>query len=60
MSIAFESGALVTLRSGGPTMTVDSIGTWGQVVCVWFVGMEVRRAGFAAPTLIHCEEEVPF
>lgn len=29
-------GDLVDLKSGGPTMTVDSVAPDGKLVCLWF------------------------
>jgi uncharacterized protein YodC (DUF2158 family) len=49
----FKSGDLVTLRSGGPVMTVDTVNTdifdddkMTGVLCVWFVGEKLERARF--------------
>ena len=48
-----KSGDLVVLKSGGPTMTVDSVNTdifddhkITGVVCVWFVGEKLERVRF--------------
>lgn len=48
-----KSGDLVVLKSGGPTMTVDSVNTSifdddkiTGVVCVWFVGQKLERVRF--------------
>jgi uncharacterized protein YodC (DUF2158 family) len=47
----FQKGDVVTLRSGGPTMTVrkmDPMILGNQIVrCVWFNRAEKREAGFA-------------
>jgi uncharacterized protein YodC (DUF2158 family) len=44
--IGIKSGDLVVLKSGGPTMTVDTVNTdifddnkITGVLCVWFVGI---------------------
>jgi uncharacterized protein YodC (DUF2158 family) len=49
----FKSGDLVTLKSGGPTMTVDTVNTdifddgkITGVLCVWFVGAKLERVRF--------------
>src|SRR5689334_11082166 len=49
----FKSGDLVVLKSGGPTMTVDSVNTSifddnkiTGIVCVWFVGEKLERVRF--------------
>src|SRR5882757_9852889 len=48
-----KSGDLVVLKSGGPTMTVDTVNTdifddnrITGVLCVWFVGDRLERARF--------------
>jgi len=50
---AIKSGDLVVLKSGGPTMTVDSVNTSvfddnkvTGIVCVWFVGKRLERVRF--------------
>jgi len=49
----FKSGDLVILKSGGPTMTVDSVNTnisdddkITGMLCVWFVGEKLERVRF--------------
>lgn len=49
----FKSGDLVVLKSGGPTMTVDTVNTdifddskITGVLCVWFVGEKLERVRF--------------
>jgi uncharacterized protein YodC (DUF2158 family) len=49
----FKSGDLVVLKSGGPTMTVDTVNTdifdddkITGVLCVWFVGDKLQRVRF--------------
>jgi uncharacterized protein YodC (DUF2158 family) len=45
-------GDVVTLKSGSPKMTIDSIHTNGQVCnCVWFAGTEQKSGSFALATL---------
>jgi uncharacterized protein YodC (DUF2158 family) len=48
-----KSGDLVTLKSGGPTMTVDTVNTdifdddkITGLLCVWFVGDKLERVRF--------------
>ena len=48
-----KSGDLVVLKSGGPTMTVDTVNTdifdddkVTGVLCVWFVGDKLERVRF--------------
>jgi uncharacterized protein YodC (DUF2158 family) len=48
-----KSGDLVVLKSGGPTMTVDTVNTdifdddkVTGIVCVWFVGEKLERVRF--------------
>lgn len=48
-----KSGDLVVLKSGGPTMTVDTVNTdifddhkITGVLCVWFVGEKFERVRF--------------
>jgi uncharacterized protein YodC (DUF2158 family) len=50
---AIKSGDLVVLKSGGPTMTVDTVNTdifddnkITGLLCVWFVGEKLERVRF--------------
>jgi uncharacterized protein YodC (DUF2158 family) len=50
---AVKPGDLVVLKSGGPTMTVDTVNTdifddntITGVLCVWFVGEKLERVRF--------------
>ena len=50
---AIKSGDLVVLKSGGPTMTVDTVNTdifdddrITGLLCVWFVGDKLQRVRF--------------
>ncbi len=49
----FNPGDVVSLKSGGPSMTVEQVGPQGQkVVCVWIVeGKDVRSYAFAPDAL---------
>jgi uncharacterized protein YodC (DUF2158 family) len=49
----FKSGDLVVLKSGGPTMTVDTVNTdifdddrITGILCVWFLGEKLQRVRF--------------
>ena len=49
----FRSGDLVVLKSGGPTMTVDTVNTdifddnkITGILCVWFIGEKLERVRF--------------
>jgi uncharacterized protein YodC (DUF2158 family) len=49
----FKSGDLVALKSGGPTMTVDTVNTdifdddkITGILCAWFVGQKLERVRF--------------
>lgn len=55
MAEAFQLGDVVRLKSGGPAMTVHG-DSYGNVICVWFVGTE-RKSGEFAPTSIILHEE---
>jgi uncharacterized protein YodC (DUF2158 family) len=48
-----KSGDLVVLKSGGPTMTVDTVNTdifddnkVTGILCVWFIGEKLERVRF--------------
>ncbi|MBF0559676.1 MAG: DUF2158 domain-containing protein [Nitrospirae bacterium] len=43
-------GDLVVLKSGGPPMTVENVGS-DNIKCVWFAGDEEKFAYFAPDTL---------
>ena len=55
----FKPGDVVTLKSGGPLMTVESIGTSGEVaiLCVWSEPVSsrqvIQRGTFAPVVLEH-------
>jgi uncharacterized protein YodC (DUF2158 family) len=51
--LAFKSGDLVVLKSGGPVMTIDTVNTSifdddeiTGVLCVWFIGDKLERVRF--------------
>jgi uncharacterized protein YodC (DUF2158 family) len=56
----FKSGDLVVLKSGGPTMTVDTVNTdifdddkITGMLCVWFVGEKLERVRFDHKAVEH-------
>ncbi len=62
----FKSGDLVVLKSGGPTMTVDTVNTdifdddkITGLLCVWFIGdiMQRVRFDYRAVRLLHAAQE---
>ena len=60
----FKSGDLVVLKSGGPTMTVDTVNTdifdddkITGLLCVWFVGEKLERVRFDHRAVEHAQLE---
>ncbi len=55
--MAFASGDLVQLKSGGPTMTVQYVTDLGveDTRCKWFVGNDLRWCDFASDSLVKIE-----
>jgi len=60
----FKSGDLVVLKSGGPTMTVDTVNTdifdddkITGLLCVWFVGEKLERVRFDHRAVEHAPPE---
>ena len=57
MEHEFKVGDVVQLKSGGPKMTIDTIGKFGmgstrdKAKCVWFEGTKRMEALFELPTL---------
>jgi len=55
----FEKGDIVTLKSGGPKMTLSKFGknlmhgteNRDEVHCSWFEGTELKKAKFEATSL---------
>ncbi len=50
----FRPGDVVRLHSGGPTMTVSSIGVDydpSLVNCEWFAGEQIKHGSFKPPML---------
>jgi len=52
----FKAGDIVQLRSGGPTMTVDSEGK-SDISCYWFAVAELRSGKFSPAALVIIESE---
>jgi len=46
----FKLGDIVQLKSGGPTMTVDSEGK-SELACLWFAEAELKDGRFSATSL---------
>ncbi|MGV6839430.1 MAG: YodC family protein [Planktomarina sp.] len=46
-----EPGSTVTLKSGGPTMTVTELGEHDDARCFWFYGNELGREWFSLVAL---------
>jgi uncharacterized protein YodC (DUF2158 family) len=62
----FKSGDLVVLKSGGPTMTVDTVNTdifddnkITGLLCVWFVGKKLERVRFDHGAVEHAQKVAP-
>jgi uncharacterized protein YodC (DUF2158 family) len=45
MPDTFKAGDVVVLKSGGPKMTIEYVGT-DRADCRWFVGEEVKQGTF--------------
>ena len=67
MDHEFEAGDVVQLKSGGPKMTVNTIGKLGmgstrdEAKCVWFEGAKRMEALFELPMLmkaIHTGDQI--
>lgn len=62
MAVALQSGDIVTLRCGGPKMTVEKIcENLAQVQaawwCDWFDGKELRRGLFRLSSLARVDDD---
>ena len=62
----FKSGDLVVLKSGGPTMTVDTVNAdifddnkMTGIFCVWFVGKKLERVRFDHRAVEHAQRVGP-
>ena len=47
----FKTGNIVKLKSGGPEMTVRSVGG-SLVICQWFAGKKLSMGNFELDSLI--------
>ncbi|RXF75428.1 YodC family protein [Hansschlegelia zhihuaiae] len=60
MAVQFKPGDLVTLKSGGPGMTVDAVEYLNgleRAVCFWFSEEQAHKAVFAVTSLEALEQE---
>lgn len=62
MADKFKVGDVVTLRSGGPQMTVskthDILGELrGDIHCQWFGGRKLESGWFPTASLVHVEND---
>ena len=46
MTEKLKAGDVVRLKSDGPNMTVNAVNEFGQVHCVWFVGVQQHEGRF--------------
>jgi len=53
--VNFKNGDVVQLKSGSPTMTIDTALTSGTVRCKWFAGNDVKVEDFHEESLILAE-----
>ena len=44
-------GSVVSLKSGGPLMTVEELGEHADARCAWFVDLAVQREWFVLAAL---------
>jgi len=54
MADDLKAGDVVKLKSGGPEMTIENLGTYSEVLkadCTWFATMERRSDLFAVVAL---------
>ena len=54
---AMRVGDVVRLKSGGPSMTIQSIESTGDAKCAWFWNGRVRRYTFSVELLIPTDIE---
>ncbi|TDA64307.1 DUF2158 domain-containing protein [Sulfuricurvum sp. IAE1] len=55
----FKAGDRVTLKSGGPIMTVESIDEDDSVTCVWYENGEIKRQSFIMTVTLKKVDEAP-
>ena len=54
----FKNGDVVSLKSGGPEMTIDIVeADRGRVSCSWFVGNRLEQKYFLAETLVKIADD---
>lgn len=65
-TVALQAGEVVQLKSGGPHMTIDTVGKFGmmgseheQAKCVWFEGTKRMEALFELHTLAKVHPRKP-
>ena len=56
----FDIGDVVTLKSGGPPMTIEVDKEGDEYVCVWFEGSETKRGAFPSSTLMKHDDAAGF
>lgn len=57
MGEKLNKGETVRLVTGGPVMVVCGGDGEGSVVCMWFVGADLRRDSFPVTGLVFCPPE---
>ena len=60
MSKTYNVGDIVKLKSGGPEMTIEEVGTGlhkGDYRCQWFAGKKLNWGTFPYESLIEAKEE---
>lgn len=57
MQGTFNKGESVRLVTGGPAMVVSRGDGLENLVCMWFVGTELRRDSFPIAGLVRCPPE---
>lgn len=58
MGDPIKAGDVVKLKSGGPSMTVDSVfEDWGALaaICSWFDGKGIKQNRFPVTSLVRVE-----
>ncbi len=53
---AVKEGDVVKLKSGGPDMTIMSLGHSGSYCCIWFSGDRRNEGYFGAESIVKVEE----
>lgn len=55
----YEKGELVELKSGGPTMTIESLSMSGapRYLCQWFAGKKLYDGHFPEESLILAKKD---